>query len=182
MINERIILSGFGGQGVLSLGQIISLTAMNADKHTTWIPAYGAEMRGGTANVQVIYSDQKVGSPIIKSNITTLIAMNQPSIDKFIEKVVPGGLVLVNSSVITKDIPRDDVEVLYIDATDIASAIGNPMVQNMVMLGTYLKARPNFTVEQVEATFNYKFTGGKAKFIPLNLEAVKQGIEKAYTK
>ncbi len=173
---EKIICSGFGGQGVLSLGQIISLLALNKDKNVTWIPAYGAEMRGGTANCSVVYSNEPVGSPLITDGVTVLIAMNQPSIDKFIDKVVSGGLVLVNSSVVTEKISRSDVDVHYIDATDIAIEIGSLKFQNMAMLGAFIKAKPEFSVDDVETAFEEKFTGDKSKFIPSNMEAVKKGL------
>lgn len=177
MINERVICSGFGGQGVLSLGQILSLVNMHNGKHVTWIPAYGAEMRGGTANCSVIYADELIGSPLINDNVTILVAMNQPSVDKFIDKVVPGGLVVINSSVIKNKVSRDDVNVYYVDATDIAAQIGNAKFQNMVMLGAVCEAKQQFSLENIESAFNEKFTGGKAKFIPSNIEAVKKGIE-----
>ncbi len=175
-MEERIICSGFGGQGVLSLGQIISILALNKDKNVTWIPAYGAEMRGGTANCSVVYSDELVGSPLINDRITVLVAMNQPSVDKFIDKVVPNGLVLVNSSVVTKEIERSDVNVVYVKATEIATQIGSLKFQNMVMLGAFIKNKDLFNIEDVTSAFEEKFSGEKAKFIPSNLEAVKQGM------
>ncbi len=174
---EKVICSGFGGQGVLSLGQILSLVNMHNGKHVTWIPAYGAEMRGGTANCSVVYSDELIGSPLITKDISILVAMNQPSVDKFIDKVVSGGLVIVNSSVIKNKIERDDVEVYYVDATDIAAEIGSAKFQNMVMLGAICEAKKQFTVDNIETAFNEKFTGEKAKFIPSNMEAVKKGVE-----
>ncbi len=175
-MEERIICSGFGGQGVLSLGQIISILALNKEKNVTWIPAYGAEMRGGTANCSVIFSDDLVGSPLINDKITVLVAMNQPSIDKFIDKVVPDGLVLVNSSVVTNKVDRDDINVVYVKATEIAAEIGSLKFQNMVMLGAYIKHRNLFNTSDVEKAFTEKFTGEKAKFISSNIEAVKKGV------
>ncbi len=175
-MEERIICSGFGGQGVLSLGQIISILALNKDKNVTWIPAYGAEMRGGTANCSVVYSDDLVGSPLINDRITVLVAMNQPSIDKFIDKVVPNGLVLVNSSVVTKKVEREDVNVVYVQATEIATKIGSLKFQNMVMLGAFIKSKDLFNIEDVTKAFEEKFGGEKAKYIPSNVEAVKSGM------
>ncbi len=174
---EKVICSGFGGQGVLSLGQILSLVNMHNGKHVTWIPAYGAEMRGGTANCSVVYSDELIGSPLIGNDISILVAMNQPSIDKFIDKVIPGGLVVVNSSVVKDKIERTDVDVYYVDATDIATQIGSPKFQNMVMLGAITEAKDQFTIDNVQSAFEEKFTGEKAKFIPSNMEAVSKGIE-----
>ncbi len=175
---ERIICSGFGGQGVLSLGQILSLVVMNSGKHVTWFPAYGAEMRGGTANCSVVYSDELIGSPLIKEDVTVLVAMNQPSIDKFIDVVVPGGLVIVNSSVVKTKIERDDVEVIYVDATDKAIEIGNAKFQNMIILGV-IAAKKALNYDKIKDAFDEKFGGSKAKFIPANLEAIKIGMEVA---
>ncbi len=174
---EKVICSGFGGQGVLSLGQIISLVNMHNGKHVTWIPAYGAEMRGGTANCSVVYSDELIGSPLINNDISVLVAMNQPSVDKFINRVISGGLVLINSSVIKEKVTRSDVNVYYIDATDIATEIGTAKFQNMVMLGAMTEAKKQFTLDNVKTAFEEKFTGEKAKFIPSNIKAVEKGIE-----
>lgn len=176
-MEERIICSGFGGQGVLSLGQIISILALNKDKNVTWIPAYGAEMRGGTANCSVVFSDELVGSPLINDRITVLVAMNQPSVDKFIDKVVPNGLVLVNSSVVTKEIERKDLNVVYVNATEIATQIGSLKYQNMVMLGAFVKSKDIFDINDVKAAFDEKFGGEKAKFIPGNMKAVEEGMK-----
>lgn len=173
---ETVICSGFGGQGALSLGNILAITLMNKGKNVTWFPAYGAEMRGGTANCTVIYSDELIGSPFV-TNVTMLIAMNQPSVDKFINSVVPGGKVIINSSVVKKKIERDDVDVYYVDATDIATEMGLVKAQNMVMLGTVMKATNHFDLNDVEVAFKEKFTGKKAQFIPKNMEAVQKGME-----
>lgn len=174
---EKVICSGFGGQGVLSLGQILSLVSMHNGKHVTWIPAYGAEMRGGTANCSVVYSDELIGSPLIGNDISILVAMNQPSVDKFIDKVIEGGLVIVNSSVIKEKIKRTDLEVYYVDATDIATEIGSAKFQNMVMLGAVTEAKQQFNIDNIESAFKEKFTGEKEKFIPSNMIAVSKGIE-----
>ncbi len=176
-MERRIICSGFGGQGILSLGQVISLLAMNSGKNVTWIPAYGAEMRGGTANCSVIYSDELVGSPIITSDVDVLVAMNQPSIDKFIDLVSEGGYIFVNSSVIKEKVEKDNVTVVYIDATDIANDLGDIKFQNMIMLGTILKTLNDFTTEDAESAIREKFTGKKEKFVPKNIEAIKKGME-----
>ncbi len=177
-MTEKVVCSGFGGQGVLSLGQILSLVAMNSGKHVTWIPAYGAEMRGGTANCSVVYSDDMIGSPLIKEDLTVLIAMNQPSVDKFINLVVPNGLVIVNSSVVKNEITRSDVDVVYVEATDIATQLGSAKFQNMVVLGA-LAEKKELNFAKIEEAFAEKFGGAKEKFIPKNIEAVKKGMEVA---
>ncbi|MCL2519920.1 MAG: 2-oxoacid:acceptor oxidoreductase family protein [Spirochaetaceae bacterium] len=173
----KIIFSGFGGQGVLTLGQIVATIAMNKGKEVTWMPSYGPEMRGGTANCSVIIADKVIGSPIVASGIDILVAMNGPSIDKFLPKVKKGGLVFVNSSVISQKIARDDVTVVAIDATNIASHLGNLKVQNMVMLAAFLKAGTLFTIDDIGQVLEQKFGAKYPKLIPLNMEAVKKGLE-----
>jgi len=175
----KILFSGFGGQGVLTLGQLIASIALNKGKKVTWMPSYGAEMRGGTANCSVIISDKMIGSPIASTNIDILCAMNGPSITKFLDKVRPGGLVFVNSSIVTDEIKRKDVEVLPIDASNIAVKIGNLRVANMVMLAGFLLKTDHFTFEDVEEVLHQRFKARHANLIPLNIEAIKQGMEAA---
>ncbi len=176
----RMVLAGFGGQGMLSLGQIVAYTALKAGKEVTWMPSYGPEMRGGTANCSVIIDDKKIGSPIVDTNISHLFAMNKPSLLKFADLVAKGGTIYVNSSLIKDDeIPQlDDVNIVKVNATDLASEIGNIKVQNMVMLGSFLGTTDLLTVEQVKSVMEEKFTGGKAKFIPMNLQAIEKGMNK----
>jgi 2-oxoglutarate ferredoxin oxidoreductase subunit gamma len=176
-MQERMIFAGFGGQGVLSLGKIIAELALEKDLHVTWFPAYGAEMRGGTANCHVIYSDEPVDNPIVNNDISILFALNNPSLDKFLAKVRPGGTVIVNSSVVDKTVDRDDVNVIEVDAANIAAHIGDLKVQNMVMLGTFLKVRDHFSIEEVNNQITKMFTGKKERFVPLNKEAVSKGAQ-----
>jgi len=173
----KIVFSGFGGQGILTLGGIVANVAMLNDKQVTWMPSYGAEMRGGTANCSVIVSDKVIGSPIVLSDIDILCAMNGPSLDKFLPRVKPGGKVFVNSSIVTKKVDRDDVDVILVDVTNIATALGDARVQNMVMLAGVLKAVDLYNLDDVEKTFEEKFAGKNPKLIPLNMEAVKKGAE-----
>ena len=141
------------------------------------MPSYGAEMRGGTANCSVIISDQMIGSPMVQSKIDVLCAMNRPSIDKFLPKVKPGGLVLVNSSVVTEKIDRTDVDVLEIDASNIASKVGNLRVANMVMLSGFLKKTELFTLEDIQEVLNARFGEARSKaLIPLNMKAIEYGM------
>ena len=173
---KRMVFSGFGGQGVLTLGQIVATIAMNQGKHVTWMPSYGVEMRGGTANCSVITSDSMIGSPVAHPNIDILSALNGPSVAKFLPKVKPGGLVIVNTSIVKDPIERDDVEVVSIDATNIAVEVGNIKVANMVMLAGFLKATDLFTLEDVEAVLEATFKVKNPKLIALNLEAIKRGL------
>ena len=173
----RMVFSGFGGQGILTLGEIVATIAMKKGKHVTWMPSYGAEMRGGTANCSVIISDRVIGSPIVLSNIDILCAMNRPSINKFLPKVKVGGLVLVNSSIVTEKLPPADVNALEIDATNIAVKVGNPRVANMVMLAGFLKKTDLFTLDDITAVLEQRFSGSRSKdLIPLNIQAIQAGM------
>ncbi len=175
---ERLIFSGFGGQGLLTLGQMVANMGMNNGKNVTWMPSYGAEMRGGTANCSVIISDNLIGSPIVSNNITTLIAMNNPSVNKFLDGVSLGGNVIINSSMV-EDFECDKVKIFKVDATNMASNLGNIKVQNMVMLGAYIGILKNFSLLDVETVLKDKFLSKKngEAIIKLNMEAVKAGID-----
>ena len=174
-MKKEIIISGFGGQGVMSIGKNLVEAGMAEGFQVTWAPSYGPEMRGGTANCSVVLSDKPVGSPVF-SFPTELIAMNGPSIDKFAPTVVSGGLVLVNSSVVSKKVERSDVKALYVPCEGIAYEVGNPKVANMVMLGAYVAATGALKPETIEQMIHEMFTGSKAKLVPLNLEALKRGM------
>lgn len=171
----NMVLAGFGGQGVLFAGKLIAYAGLLEDREVSWLPSYGPEMRGGTANCSVVLSDKPVGSPVF-SFPTELIAMNGPSIDKFAPTVVSGGLVLVNSSVVSKKVERSDVKALYVPCEGIAYEVGNPKVANMVMLGAYVAATGALKPETIEQMIHEMFTGPKAKLVPLNLEALKRGM------
>ncbi|MCL2603398.1 MAG: 2-oxoacid:acceptor oxidoreductase family protein [Defluviitaleaceae bacterium] len=176
----RMVFSGFGGQGILVLGEVVATIAMKKGKHVTWIPSYGAEMRGGTANCAVIISDRVIGSPMVQSDIDILCAMNKPSVDKFLPKVKDGGLVLVNSSIVKDDFSAicEKVNVLEIDATNIAVEIGNPRVANMVMLAGFIKKTGLFTLENITEVLYERFGGARSKdLIPLNVKAIERGLE-----
>ena len=177
MATTRILFSGFGGQGILTLGQMIASIALNKGKEVTWMPSYGAEMRGGTANCSVIISDKMIGSPIASTNIDILCAMNIPSIVKFLGNVKPGGQVYVNSSIVKEPVSRADIEATYIDASNIAGKVGNLRVANMVMLAAFLQKTDLFSFKDVEEVINQRFAEKYPQLIPLNIEAVKQGLE-----
>lgn len=170
---ERIIVAGFGGQGVLSLGQFISYTATFKDIYTTWLPSYGPEMRGGTANCSVVVSDKPVASPIIPSP-DTLIAMNKPSLDKFVNKVKSGGLIIVNSSLIKDKVERSDVQVIYINANDLGNSAGSVRTANIVILGAYIKAKGIFKSDDIKSTIERVFSS-KPNVIPMNMKAFDLG-------
>lgn len=177
MLNEKIICAGFGGQGVMSMGQLLTYAGMIEGKEVSWLPSYGPEMRGGTANCNVIISDTLIGSPIITFDATTAIVMNLPSLDKFEQELVAGGNLLINSSLISKKATRDDVNAYYIPANEIAVEIGNARAANMVMLGAYLKLVNPVSVESILEAFKKVFGERKAHLIPLNEEALRRGAE-----
>lgn len=175
-MKKEIIISGFGGQGVMSIGKNLVEAGMDEGFFVTWAPSYGPEMRGGTANCHVVLSSAPVGSPVF-TYPTELIAMNAPSIDKFGDKVRSGGLVLINSSVVSQKFERADVKTVYVPCEDIAYELGNPKVANMVMLGAYIGATGALKKETVEKMIHEMFTGPKAKLIPLNLAALQRGMD-----
>ena len=174
-MRKEIIIAGFGGQGVMSIGKNIAEAGVEEGLEMTWVPSYGPEMRGGTSNCSVILSDSRIGTPLIE-NPTDIIVMNRPSLAKFEPDVVPGGGVFINSSVVTDKATRDDVKAYYIPCDDIARELGNPKVSNMVMLGAYVGVNDFLKVETVENMIKMLFAGKKAELVPLNIEALHRGI------
>lgn len=177
MSTDRVICAGFGGQGVMSMGQLLTYAGMIEGKEVSWLPSYGPEMRGGTANCAVTVSDKPVASPLIANDATCTIAMNLPSLDKFESEVVAGGKILVNSSLIERKVEREDVDAYYINANELALELGNPRVANMIMLGAYLELSKTVEVDSVLEAFKKVFGPSKEKFVPLNKEALLKGAE-----
>ena len=175
-MKKEVILSGFGGQGVMSIGKNLVEAGMEEGLEVSWVPSYGPEMRGGTANCTVILSDERIGSPLVETP-TEIIVMNRPSLAKFEPTVIPGGTVFVNSSIVTEKVSRDDVKAIYVPCDDIAEELGNTKVSNMVMLGAYVAATQVLKVETIEHMIAEMFTGKKAKLVPLNMEALKRGMQ-----
>lgn len=172
--NPRIKISGFGGQGILFLGQLLSQSAMRSGYYTTWLPSYGPEMRGGTANCHVMISNKRIGSPLV-SETDVLFAMNLPSLDKFEDEVRKDGLILVNSSLINRNVKRNDLEVLYIPATELADEVGNTKAANLVMFGAYVAKSK--ILSQECALFTANETVKKKEFLKVNEEAFRKGME-----
>ncbi len=170
------IFAGFGGQGVLLIGQLLAYAGMYEGKNVSWLPSYGPEMRGGTANCSVVVSDDPVASPVINM-ADCVIAMNRPSLDKFEANVIPGGKLFINSSIIDKKAERDDIEVYYVPCNEIAEKLGNPKVANMAMLGAYLEATKAVSNKSVIDALLYKLGEKKAHLIPLNEQAIGMGAE-----
>lgn len=175
-MEERITIAGFGGQGVMAIGQLLTYAGMIENKHVSWLPSYGPEMRGGTANCGVIVSDNAVGSPVV-INSTAAIVMNKPSLDKFEPFINKGGNLFINSSLIDKKSERDDIQVYYIPANEIANEIGNDRVANMIMLGAYLEVTNTVKIESILEGFTKVFGEKRANLIPINKEALEKGAE-----
>lgn len=175
---EGILIAGFGGQGVLSTGQLLAYAGMIEDKHVAWIPSYGPEMRGGTANCGVTISTDPISSPVV-SEPTVLIAMNRPSLEKFEPTVIPGGLILVNSSLIDIKTQRTDVRTVYVPANDMAEELGNGKVANNIILGALLELTGVVSNEGVLESLKKVLPPKHHKLIPLNSEALEKGRELA---
>ncbi len=174
MINEKTIIAGFGGQGVMLMGQILSFCATEKGVNTLWFPSYGPETRGGTANCSVTISENYVNSPVI-STPDSIIIMNKPSLAKFQPKLKKDGLCLVNSSLVVNEVYRDDVKVFQVPANDLALQLGNLKVANMIMLGAYIALTNIFTIDEIVDVLKHKFTGEKAKLIDINRQALEVG-------
>jgi 2-oxoglutarate ferredoxin oxidoreductase subunit gamma len=171
MTTHKLIIAGFGGQGVMLIGQMIAYAAMLEGKEVTWMPSYGPEMRGGTANCTVIVSDRKINSPIV-SEATSVIVMNLPSLVRFENMVVPGGKLFVNRSLIKEKPKRDDIYVYYIDANEIAAGLHNDKVANMVILGAVVSVTGVVELESTIKVMDKIFIGNKSKLILLNKQAL----------
>lgn len=169
-------MAGFGGQGVMAMGQLISYAGMLEGKHVSWYPSYGPEMRGGAANCSVVVSEELVGSPII-AVADDVIVMNEPSLSMFESHVRPGGNIFVNSSLVKKETTRTDINVVKIPVNDIAIDLGNARVANMVMLGAYLKVTELVKVESVIQAFTKVYGDKKKKLLPINEKAIEFGGE-----
>ena len=174
-MKKEMIISGFGGQGGLAIGKNLAEAGVAEGLNVTGAPSYGPEMRGGTANCSVVLSDKAIGSPVFARS-TELIALNEPSLVKFEAGVLPGGTVFVNSDVVTDKVSRPDLTAYYIPCSKIAEEVGNPKVANMVMLGAYVAATKILKPETIETMIQEMFTGPKAKFVPLNIEAFRRGM------
>ncbi len=174
----EIIMAGFGGQGIMVMGQLLAYAAMLEGKEVSWMPSYGPEMRGGTANCTVVVSSEKIGSPIV-SNPTASIVMNKPSFDKFEPVVKKHGILVVNSSLVEDKSQREDLEKIYIPANEIANKLGNSKVANMVTLGAYVGKTNIVSLNSLEESLKKVFSNKKKELIPLNMEALRKGMELA---
>ncbi len=173
-MTEEIIIAGFGGQGVLSMGKILAYSGIMQDQEVSWMPSYGPEMRGGTANVTVILSDERISSPILHEYDTAII-LNQQSMDKFEQTVKPGGLLLYDNNGITKHPSRKDINIYLVEAAKQAAIMGSLKTFNMVVLGAYLKIKPLVEMENVIKGLKKSLPERHHKLIPLNQQAILSG-------
>ncbi len=175
-MNEEIIIAGFGGQGVLSMGKILAYSGIMQNMEVSWMPSYGPEMRGGTANVTVILSDSRVSSPVI-NEFDTAIILNQQSLDKFEPHVKPGGVLIYDSNGITRQPERKDIQIHVIEATAEATRMGSTRTFNMIVLGGYLKIKPIVKLENVIKGLKKSLPERHHHLIPMNEEAIRRGMD-----
>jgi 2-oxoglutarate ferredoxin oxidoreductase subunit gamma len=173
-MENKIIIAGFGGQGVQSMGQMLTYAGMLEGKGVSWMPSYGPEMRGGTTNCSVIINDGDVASPVV-TQATSVLVLNRPSLDKFESYVIPGGDLYINSSLIDKKAERDDINVIYIDANRLAEELGNARVANIVMLGAFLKKSGAAQIDSVLEALPKVLGESKKGLVPINRQALELG-------
>ena len=175
-MQTEIILAGFGGQGIMFAGQLLSYAAMDAGREVTWIPSYGPEMRGGTANCTVVIADEEIGSPVVKNPDVALV-MNLPSLDKYEPLVKPGGVLVINASMVDRGARRSDINSVAVPCNEIAEGIGSPRLANMVAVGALLTACSVLSMAEIEAALNAHMPGRHKNLLPKNLEALQKGAE-----
>jgi len=174
-VYHDVIISGFGGQGILLIGNLLAYAAMSEERHVSYLPAYGVEMRGGTANCTVVISSKPIGSPVVGSP-TSVIIMNLPSLTKFQERIKPNGLLILNSSLVDPgEVIRKDIECVTVPVTDIATQDGNARLANMVALGAYAEKTAIVQQDSIENAFVHVLDGRYHHLIPANLEAMEKG-------
>ncbi len=178
MEEQRIIISGFGGQGVLMTGKLLANAGMEEGREVSWLPSYGPEMRGGTANCNVILSEELIGAPVV-TEATCLLAMNLPSLDKFEQALIPGGLLVYNSSMVSREPLRHDLVSVGLPANEIALEVGSLKVANVVMLGVYLAHSKALRIETIEQVLKYALGEGKRQLFEINLRALAAGMRLA---
>ncbi|HWQ83330.1 MAG TPA: 2-oxoacid:acceptor oxidoreductase family protein [Anaerolineales bacterium] len=175
-MQTEIIISGFGGQGALFAGQLLAYAAMDSGYEVTWIPSYGPEMRGGTANCTVIIADEEIGAPTVL-NPRAVLALNLPSLDKHEPLVIPGGVLVANASLINRQITRTDLIAVSIPANEIAEEIGDKRLLNMVMLGALLGKLPVLPVEEIKKAMKAHIPARHQRLLPANYAALQRGID-----
>lgn len=172
---KELIAAGFGGQGVMVLGQLVAYGGIEDGRNVTWIPSYGPEMRGGTANCSTVVSDNPVGSPVIDS-ADVVVVLNQPSLVKFEKAARPGGILIYNSDLVTYEPPRDDIKVLPVPAQTISAELGSEKVANIVLLGAVVELSGIISKEAARHVIEEKLGKRKPQFLPMNLAAFDRGM------
>ncbi len=173
-MQTEVVIAGFGGQGVLFAGQILAYAAMEVGREVTWIPSYGPEMRGGTANCTVVIADEEIGSPLVR-NPQGVIAMNLPSLDKYESLLIPNGTLIVNASLVNRTLERDDVNSFFIPANEIAEDIGEKRMTNMVLLGALVTSLPVLPINAIAHSLKTHLPERHKRMLPLNLKALEAG-------
>ena len=173
-MQTEVIIAGFGGQGVLFAGQLLSYAAMDSGKEVTWIPSYGPEMRGGTANCTVIVADEEIGSPLVR-HPKAVVAMNLPSLDKYEPSIVAGGVLIVNSSMVNREVKRKDIHAVMVPGNEIAESLGDKRMTNMALLGSLLANLPILSLEAIQKALEQHLPVRHQKLLPLNYEALRKG-------
>ncbi len=176
MSSYEMIMSGFGGQGILFMGQMLSYAACDAGKKVSWLPSYGPEMRGGTCNCMTIIGDGEIYSPLVW-HPDLLVAMNRPSLVRFEEAVKPGGVIILNKDMVDIPVTRTDVRQVWVPADQIAAELGNSKISNVAALGTLIGATGLLTLEEVAAAIEKKLPASKKAALAVNIEALKRGYE-----
>lgn len=177
-MQKEIIIAGFGGQGVLFGGMVVAYAAMDAGKEVTWIPSYGPEMRGGTANCTVVIADEEIGSPMVE-HPPLAVALNLPSFDKYEEMLQKGGTLIVNKSMVDRAARRGDIHAVFVPCNEIAEEIGDKKLLNMVAIGALLTALPDLSMSDVKKALEGHMPARHMDLLPKNLEALKRGFEAA---
>ena len=175
-MTTNILLAGFGGQGILFAGKFLAYKGLTEGRELSWLPSYGPEMRGGTANCSVILSDEPIGSPIVSAP-DVLVAMNLPSLDKYESTVVSGGSIFVDSTLIERKVKRDDVKVFYVPSTSLAQQIGAPTLANMIMVGKVIKETGAVSYDNLEAALKKVVSARRQDLFDINLKAINTGYE-----
>ena len=177
-MNESVIMSGYGGQGILLMGQLLCYAGMHEGMKVTWMPSYGPEMRGGTANCTVMLAPDRVGSPVTRTP-AALVAMNKPSLEKFEDSIQPGGFLVINSSLIERDPKRTDLRIVRVPANKIAEEVGTLQVTNMAALGAYVKGRGVVSLDSVVVALRRMIPEHRRELLASNEEALRKGAEAA---
>ena len=177
-MQKEILIAGFGGQGVLFAGQVLAYAGMDTGHEVTWIPSYGPEMRGGTANCTVVIADEEIGSPLVQYP-PAVIALNLPSFDKYEKTVQAGGVLIVNESMVDRKAKRTDITVIYVPGNEMAEACGDRRLLNMVMTGALLAVFPVLDIEDVKAALKAHLPAKHQNLIPNNFDAIDKGFAHA---